>query len=238
MQMFGFFTRTRHQTVPVNRRRARFWLEGLETRHCPSPTINLSAAVHPGHQVLLSGQTSEGGMSVTFTGAVTGNTTSQSNGAFSYSTTSATLGVVYAQATDGSGNQTNVAQNNVSVASPGITLGVTYAMNSKNVTLSGQVTDLDAAGLTVTFTGEVTGSCTVQQGGSFSFTAAATALGNVTAKVCRSVGPELHPVADTDRQWSQHLQFHGHGRAHVLDFRGQSCRPKPEQPHRDPGGPP
>ncbi len=65
-------------------------------------------------------------------------------------------------------------------SAPVITLSVTY-LTQRNVTLSGTVTDANPAGLTVTFTGEVTGNTTTDASGNYSFTAPASALGNVNA---------------------------------------------------------
>ena len=81
-------------------------------------------------------------------------------------------------------------------APPSISLSVSYG-SQRTVTLSGQVTDVDAGGLTVTFTGMVTGSTVTNPDGTFSATFTATGLGEVDASTTDSQGLESNVATVT-----------------------------------------
>jgi hypothetical protein len=180
--MLGLFSRSRRPRPVARPRPARLGVEQLETRYCLSQ-LGLTAMVLPGHQVQLSGSLSDSvpaGATVTFSGAASGSTTTDANGNYSFSTSTATLGAVSAVAVDVLGQSSNTAQATIAVAAPSLTLAISYG-SQKTVTLSGTVSDMDASSLTVTFSGEVTGSVTPGTNGNFSYTAQAAALGTVSA---------------------------------------------------------
>jgi hypothetical protein len=177
------FSRPRRKRAPSGPRYARLGLERLETRDCPSLSVGLgSPSVMPGHWARVDGMVSgnnPGGVAVNLTGAMSGATTTDSSGHFSYTTQNATLGAVTVTATDGQGGSAS-ASTTLMKQPPSVTLNITYG-SQRTVTLAGRVTDMDAGGRTLTFTGKVTGTTTTGSDGSFSFTTQASALGAVQA---------------------------------------------------------
>ena len=170
-----------------------FHWSGSSRRECPAfigpgsplaPSITwFSAQVLPGHMAVLSGVVSDSspsGCSVTFSGAASGSTGCDGSGDFSYTTSSANLGKVFAVARDGAGLWSGPVRAFISVPPPVVSLSLTYGSET-TVTLSGQVTDLDASSLAVTFTGVVSGSVAVNSDGTFSLTTTATGLGTIQA---------------------------------------------------------
>jgi len=172
-------------------RRIRLRLEQLETRDCPSaPQIGVSAMVLPGHNVQLSGMlndTEPANATVTFSGAATGTTTTNSYGMYSLTTGDAVLGTVYAVAVDQQGQSSNTAQATIAVTPPSLTLMVAYGTQT-TVTLSGQLTDIDQGSQTITISGVASGSVVTASNGSYSLTTQATALGTVQASTTDSWG--------------------------------------------------
>jgi hypothetical protein len=187
--MLKLFARSRRERPVAVRRFARPRLEALEDRYCPSgngdPSITLAATVLPNHVAQLSGVVSNfpslAGVTVTFSGAAAGSTTTDLTGHYSWQTSTASLGQVSAVGTDSHSNTSNTATATLAVAAPNITLTVTYG-SQRNITLSGQVTGIDVANVTVTFTDEATGTTTTDANGNFSFSTTATARGKVSAK--------------------------------------------------------
>jgi hypothetical protein len=142
----------------------------------------LSTLTQPGHEVVLSGTVSDqnpASVRVTFSGAVSGSTTSDSTGHYSFTTSGASLGAVNAQGIDGQNLTSNVASAAITDTAPALSLNIVYG-TQKNVTLSGKVADIDLGGLTVTFTGQVSGSTTTASDGTFSLTTSAAGLGAVS----------------------------------------------------------
>jgi hypothetical protein len=179
------------QPLRASRSLARLSLEALEARWCPSricldgltpPRIlGFAAGALPGHMALLSGSVDDpnpAGLTVNFDGTVSGSTTCDANGNFSYLTSDAALGSIMAVASDSAGLCSGRAWTILSVPPPILTLTITYG-SQRTVTLAGQVTDLDAAGRTVTFSGVVSGSAVTGADGKFTLTTQASALGNV-----------------------------------------------------------
>jgi large repetitive protein len=133
--------------------------------------------------VVLSGVVSDSNpadVCVSFAGAASGSTGCDSNGNFSYTTSSANLGKVHAVAVDGAGLSSGPAFGRITVPPPIVSLSITYG-SQRTVTLSGQVTDLDASSLSVTFTGVASGSVAVNPDGIFTLTTTATGLGTIQA---------------------------------------------------------
>jgi hypothetical protein len=150
------------------------------------PTITgLTATVMPNKAVLLRGVVIDpvpASVQINFTGAVTGSATADADGLFMVQTTGNYLGTVSATATDGQGLTSPTVQGTLITPAPTISMSISYGAN-KAVTLTGTVTDIDAGGQAVTFTGVATGSATTTATGSFSLTVTATGLGNITATV-------------------------------------------------------
>jgi hypothetical protein len=187
-------------------------IDELEERCCPDGShVTLNALVLPGHLVQLSGTVTGGqvaGLQLQFTGAVSGVTTTDTNGNFSYTTSQASLGTVYAAGfsdaqttdTDTNGNyttsqaslgtvyaaglsnakSTDTAQATIAVAAPVLSLSISYG-SQHNVTLSGQLTDLDAGSGSVSISGVAGGTAVTDSSGNFSLTTMASALGEVDA---------------------------------------------------------
>src|SRR5262245_54826717 len=93
--MFGILSRL--WSKPSGSRHAnRLGVELLEERCCPDGShITLSAVAQAGHLVQLTGSVTGGqtaGVSVLFSGAVSGGTMTNSDGTFSYTTSNASLG--------------------------------------------------------------------------------------------------------------------------------------------------
>jgi hypothetical protein len=121
-----------------------------------------------------------GGVTVNFSGAAVGSTTTDVNGAYSYTSSSAALGLVFATELDAKHNPIAGAGAAITVADPAVTLSIAYgAQNS--VTLSGTLTDIDAGGETVTLSGVAAGSVVTDSNGNFSLTTTASGLGAIDA---------------------------------------------------------
>lgn len=193
-------------------RRVSLELERLETRDCPSdigltapasgstmtapaasqtaaPVISLDIRYGTQRTVTLFGQVTGGdaaGYTVTFSGVVSGSTTTDQSGAFSYTAQASSLGKVSATATSSSGQTSNVAQVDVKSTAPTI-VSFTAVEGLNNLwTFSGRVTDESPAGLIVTL-GGVQGlsvTATVGADGWFSVTVqlAENITGTATAK--------------------------------------------------------
>jgi hypothetical protein len=158
-------------------------IDELEERCCPDAShVTLNALVLPGHMVQLSGTVTGGqvaGLQIQFTGTVSGVTTTDTNGNFSYTTSQASLGTVYAAGLSNA-QPTDTAQATIAVAAPVLSLSISYG-SQHNVTLSGRLTDLDAGSRPVSITGVAAGTPVTDRSGNFSLTTTASALGEVDA---------------------------------------------------------
>ena len=159
-------------------------IDELEERCCPADChITLNALVLPNHLVQLSGTVSGGliaDLQVQFTGTVDGVTTTDTNGNFSYTTSNASLGTVYATGLNNGQQSTDTAQATIAVAAPALSLSISYGAQH-NVTLSGQLTDLDAGNQSISISGVAAGTPVTDSSGNFSLTTTASALGEVDA---------------------------------------------------------
>ncbi len=148
--------------------------------------ISLNSEVLAGHQVALTGNLvgyTVAGSVVTFSGAVTGSTTADANGYYSYVGSISSLGDVTVSAT----NAADETSANVTVAvtkpDPTVTLVVTYNSGT-SVTLSGEVTSVDGIDTAVTLSGSgVIDTIVVypDEYGFYSVTLNALALGDLSA---------------------------------------------------------
>lgn len=186
--MFGFsrWSAGRLAHKAPHGERPRLQLEQLEDRLCPAaPFITQFTAVplNSGQSVQLSGTIQDenpGTVAVNFSGVASGSTTADAAGNFSLTTTASALGTVNAVALDEEYLSSGTASANLTSQNPSITLSVTYGSGTQ-VTLHGTVTDEEAAGRTVSFSGKVSGSVTADSTGAFSYTAQASGVGLVEA---------------------------------------------------------
>ncbi|MBM4070344.1 MAG: hypothetical protein FJ271_15525 [Planctomycetes bacterium] len=161
-------------------------------------------------------------VNVNFSGTVSGSTTPNATGYFSFTTGTASLGTVYAVGIDQQQQSSNTAQSSVAVAPPTLTLNITY-MTQRTVTLSGTVSSIDAGGRTVTFSGVATGSAVTTSNGMFSYTTQASALGNIQAVTTDLWGQTSSSVqvtvASNDPSITNFAAVHGIGT--VWTFQGR-----------------
>jgi hypothetical protein len=162
-------------------------LEGLEARYCltAAPALTLSAQACPGHMVMLSGSVLDsqpGGVEVSFSGAAVGSVITDASGQFAFQTCNASLGSVSATATDQLGLLSNAVSASISVSAPTVTVSWTYGTRG-DIIISGQVSDIDPGGRTVTLSGAVSGTAVTNQDGSYSVHLRATAYGTLIQAV-------------------------------------------------------
>jgi hypothetical protein len=116
-----------------------------------NPFLTLSVTYGSQRQVTLSGQVydeSPGGRTVTFTGAASGSTTTDSQGYFSVTLTASMLGSVMATTTDAAGQSSNAAQVQLQSSRP-VIQGFTCSEQSDGYLFSGTVLDESPGGLVV-----------------------------------------------------------------------------------------
>ncbi len=148
-----------------------------------SPTLTLNATPQRDGSVLLTGQVSDADPSsctVAFSGVVSGSVQTKPDGSFSYTTPASGLGVIAAVATDSQGLTSSTVAMDLNASAPQLTLSVT-PQGGQVVTVSGQVSDLDAGDCSVSFSGVVSGSVQTNPDGSFRYTTTASGLGTIDA---------------------------------------------------------
>jgi hypothetical protein len=135
--------------------------------------MTVNTQVVPGHTVTLSGRVNGAqgpGATIAFSGAVSGSTIADANGNYTFTTSAATLGAVYAIASQ-QNTPISAASSAVTVNAPTITLGVS-SMTDTTVTLTGTLTDVDAGGKTIAITGVDAAPVVTDANGAFKFTVA------------------------------------------------------------------
>lgn len=196
----------------------------LEERCCPDAShVTLNALVLPGHMVQLSGTVTGGlvaGLQMQFSGTVSGVTTTDTNGNFSYTTSDASLGTVYAVGLNNA-QPTDTAQATIAASAPALSLSISYG-SQHTVTLSGRLTDLDAGSRSVPISGVAGGTPVTDISGNFSLTTTASALGEVDATETDLWGQVSNTatvmVSDTAPVIQNFAVFHGIGNTWI--FRG------------------
>ncbi len=191
--MQSFFTsRRRSPQAPANARRVSLCLEPLENRDCPAvsggggstpPSLTFSASILAGNTVHLSGGVTDDHPNMTyvqFSGVISGSAQPNSAGQYDAFIDGSALGTIIAQAHDMLMNSSPTVDATITSNAPTITLNRSYGANG-SVILWGHVTDEDAAGHTVTFTGAVLGTATTNNNGDFSLTTIYWSLGDVSA---------------------------------------------------------
>lgn len=198
--MFDLLTRRSRSSVGA-RRRVFLAVERLETRYCPvAPVINgFTATPTSGTAVTLTGAVTDNNpssVSLSFSGVMSGTTTADSSGNFTFTANATGLGTVSAVATDGQGLQSSTAQAQVACAKPSLTLH--WGLVGQNqINLYGSVTAGTPGGLTVQFTGVVSGSTVTNADGSFRTSLRASGVGQVQATVTDVWGQVSDPAAVT-----------------------------------------
>src|SRR5262249_20199123 len=120
------------------------------------PTLTLTLSYGSQNTVTLSGQVTDldpGGLTVQFQGAATGATTTNSDGTFSTTVQTTSLGDIQATTQDSWGLASDTAQVTVSRNAPTITAFQAIAATNNSWTLQGQVADQDPTGMLVRFGG-------------------------------------------------------------------------------------
>jgi large repetitive protein len=183
--MLAMLTRSPKKAASSLRRHAHPGVEQLETRYCPSSLQILSFTATPensGKWVDLHGTISDpnpASVAITFSGVASGTAYANASGTFDLEVVASSLGVVSASGMDLSGS-TASANATVTDVAPTLTMNLAYGAN-KTVILSGKVTDAQAGGMVVTFSGVATGTTTTDANGNYSVTLTPTALGQITA---------------------------------------------------------
>jgi hypothetical protein len=165
-------------------RRTRLAFETLERRDCPAaPVITaFTAQVVDPSDVQLSGTLTDdnpASCTVSFSGAASGSVQADTTGGFSLMAPISHLGEVDAQAIDGQGQNSNIAQAFISVSAPVVSANVTLNSDG-SLTLAGYVSAPFPSGLTVNFSGTVTGSTVTDNVSNFSLTTTNWTAGTVS----------------------------------------------------------
>jgi hypothetical protein len=156
-----------------------------------APTLTMSLAYNSQRSVTLSGRVTDGspgGLTVSFIGEVTGTTTTNADGTYSYTANAAGLGTISATVTNSSGLTSTAVTCTVQANAPTISNFQAVRQSGNIWTFSGTVTDQSAQNLTVHFGGldfMTTQTATVRADGTFSLTVElpAESDGWVTAQV-------------------------------------------------------
>jgi hypothetical protein len=168
-------------------------VEALETRDCPTgptPSLTFTATITDGTNVLLSGTVADPHPEtsvVYFSGVATGKVQPDSSGSYHLLTPASGLGTISAQAEDAQLLVSNAVQQTISSTYPSVTLSNAYGPNN-TITLSGQVTDAESGGLTVTLGGAATGSVVTDSLGNFRYTTTQWNAGSVSAQTANPWG--------------------------------------------------
>jgi hypothetical protein len=172
--MFRLFSRPARRTRGPRRhpRALLFGVQQLETRDCPSAPIapgasnaeghhqppsvtSFSVAQAGHHDVRLTGSVSDdggvSGLTVNFTGVVTGSTTTDADGDFFVVLTASALGTITATVTDDGGLTSDPSSADLTNVAPSISVSAVQGVGGCWV-IEGSVSDEWAYGLTVTLT--------------------------------------------------------------------------------------
>src|SRR5262245_40075559 len=175
--MLGLLTRCRRRPPATRPHSVRLALEALERRDLlAAPSITgFTATTLVGHVARLSGTVTDENpatVRITFSGAVSGSTTVDATGHFSFSTTNAVLGSVTATGLDQE-NLSATATSTLSSSAPVITNFKAIMGSFGFWTFTGKVIDEDPSHCTVKFSGlpELEGkTTTVAADGTFTYT--------------------------------------------------------------------
>lgn len=150
-----------------------------------APTVGFSVMpTGDGKNVELSGMVqdeSPGGLTVSFSGVVSGSVTTDSSGYFVLDTTASALGNVAATTSDPWGVSSPEADSTLTSDPPTISIWSQVTGPNQQITLYGQVTAGVAGGATVSISGVVSGTATTDCYGDLAFTADASGEGSVSA---------------------------------------------------------
>jgi hypothetical protein len=146
------------------------------------PSVTINTQVNAGRTVVLSGTVTgdhAAGAMVMFSGAFNGSTMADSNGNYSCTTTSASMGTVSVTAIDTAYRSSAPASAQISVTAPTITLAITEVCQD-HVVLSGHIAGADASGAMVMMMGAKQGAFSADANGNFSFTMTLSEFGTVS----------------------------------------------------------
>jgi hypothetical protein len=165
----------------------------------PGPVVVwLRAAPVKGGNVILVGQVADtdaegvlsnpSGVTVTFTGVISGTATADADGCFALTVPATASGTVSATATDGQGLTSDAVTADVALPAPPVASDtpvidwiMVTPLKGKGVLVTGMVSDANPDGLFVNLTGAVSGTATTDATGAFSLFLDADALGTVWA---------------------------------------------------------
>lgn len=184
--MFRWLLKTR---PPKQTRRptTRLFVEECEARNCPSQVIYLGyqAQFLSGNQVRLEGIVLDDPRTVctvNFSGAVSGQATTDLDGTFCYDAPASSLGAIHAYAEDELANATGDVEVDLTSAAPQVDGSIAYN-GGKSVTLQISVTDEAPSHCTVTVSGPLAATLTPNSMGMCSITADAAALDTIKLSV-------------------------------------------------------
>lgn len=200
--MFAFFKKRSLQKVSRRRPPRRFRLESLESRVCPTAVgVSLTAQTADASDVSVQGFVSgyDSSYQIALSGQVSANLSADSSGAFSYFGPASGLGTITATVT-GSDGDNGQASTQIFDQTPQIEGLMAQATGQgKQVEISGAVSAVSPAGLTVTFSGSAglgTTTTTTDANGNFDLVTSASQLGDISATVTDSWGV-ISPLATT-----------------------------------------
>jgi hypothetical protein len=121
-------------------------------------------------------------VTVAFTGVLSGSTTADTSGNFSLTADAIALGTINAVATDSQQLHSSSTPVTLTCPRPGVSLSLSYVTRNQ-VDLFGSVSAQSPDGLTITFSGVVTGTATTDATGHFDVVKNATGVGQVQATV-------------------------------------------------------
>ena len=176
--MFAWFTRTRNRPARRLSPTARLGVEQLESRYCPAaPVVTLTGVQELAtHRVQLSGHVTDefnSGLTITFSGAASGNTTTDSSGDFATNLNASQLGTLNANVSDQWSQAAQAATVTLTNSAPVIENFTGTCLDGSIWKFTGRVVDEVAAGLVVRFSGLSAVSremATVNSDGTFSLT--------------------------------------------------------------------
>src|SRR5262249_17872582 len=137
------------------------------------PTITLTYTWQASKFVRVSGHVTDefnSGLTVTFAGAASGSTTTDSNGDFAANLSVSQLGTLTASVSDQWGQAAQAASVTLTNSAPAIQNFIGTDLGGGIWQFTGRVIDEWAAGMVVRFSGLVTNSTTVYSDGTFSLT--------------------------------------------------------------------
>ncbi|MGH7137163.1 MAG: hypothetical protein ACREHD_15585, partial [Pirellulales bacterium] len=198
--MFAFFQKRSSKAASHRRKPRQFRFESLESRACPA-AVSLMAQTVDAQDVSVLGTVwgYDSSYQVALSGPVSANLSTDSWGNFSYFGPATGLGTITATATgsDGDGDD-GEGSTQIMDQTPEIEGLAAMATNQgTQVDISGSVSAVSPAGLTVTFSGSAglgATSATTDANGNFNLVTSASQLGEISATVTDTWGLTSDPA--------------------------------------------